>query len=82
MKLTDTPINLYHQHDLNKDELSDINKFLHQMAMQISILKDKMRLLRKDDREKKNEIQIIIDKIQHRCVKARNCRFGFGHNTY
>ena len=77
MKLTDTPINLYHQHNLSKIELAEINKFLHQMAIQISFLRDKLKVKGED-----KEIQRQIDKIQRRCVKARNCRFGFGHSTY
>ena len=82
MKLTDTPIKLYHQHDLNKDELTEINKFLHQMAMRVVKLRDRLKTRRKDAIEEKEEIQQQIDNIQHRCVRARNHRLGFGHSTY
>ena len=67
----------YHQHNLNKSELADINKFLHQMAMRIAKLRDKLKI-----EENKIDLQKQIDKIQHRCVRARNHRLGFGKSTY
>lgn len=77
-KLTNTPIRQYHQHNLGKFELVEINKFLHQMAMQVTILRDKLKMRK----EGKEEIQKQIDNIQHRCVRARNHKLGFGKSTY